>query len=121
VYCLEAVDNPRHRLDDLTIDAAVVPKVAPADETLGGAATIRTAGRVRPRTGASWWPYSFARAVARDELGGAGRGDRGPLLHLGKPRARRDADLGAHRLGCWSMTLYATSRDNGAEPSPGAA
>ena len=35
VYCLEAVDNPGHRLDDLTVDTAVAPKVAPVDETLG--------------------------------------------------------------------------------------
>jgi uncharacterized protein len=67
VYCLEAVDNPGHRLDDLTVDTAVAPKVLPADETLGGAATIRTAGRVRPRTGASWWPYGPAGAPAGDE------------------------------------------------------
>jgi uncharacterized protein len=69
VYCLEAVDNPGHRLDDLTVDTAVAPKVASVDGTLGAAATIRTAGRVRPRTGASWWPYSLAGAPARDELG----------------------------------------------------
>ena len=69
VYCLEAVDNPGHRLDDLTVDAAVAPKVLPVDGTLGGAATIRIAGRVRPRTGASWWPYSLAGAPAGDEPG----------------------------------------------------
>jgi uncharacterized protein len=39
------------------------------DPTLGGAATIRTAGRVRPRAGGSWWPYSLADAPARDGLG----------------------------------------------------
>jgi uncharacterized protein len=69
VYCLEAVDNPGHRLDDLTVDTAVAPEVAPVDAKLGGAATVQTAGRVRPRTGASWWPYSLAGASARDELG----------------------------------------------------
>jgi DUF1680 family protein len=69
VYCLEAVDNPGHRLDDLTVDTAVAPKVRPVDGTLGGAATIRTAGRVRPRTSASWWPYSLADAPAGDESG----------------------------------------------------
>jgi uncharacterized protein len=69
VYCLEAVDNPGHRLDDLTVDTAVAPKVAAVDDTLGGVATVRTAGRVRPRTGASWWPYSLAGAPARDEFG----------------------------------------------------
>jgi DUF1680 family protein len=69
VYCLEAVDNPRHRLDDLTVDTAVAPKVAPVVGTLGRVASIRIAGRVRPRAGASWWPYSLAGAPARDELG----------------------------------------------------
>ena len=68
VYCLEAVDNPGHRLDDVTIDTAVAPKVAPVDGTLG-AATIRSAGRVRPRAGASWWPYSPAGAPVRDAFG----------------------------------------------------
>jgi uncharacterized protein len=69
VYCLEAVDNPGHRLDDLTIDTAVAPKVASVDQTLAGAATIRTAGRVRPRTGALWWPYSPAGVPAGDKNG----------------------------------------------------
>jgi len=69
VYCMEAVDNPGHRLDDLTIDTAIAPKVAPVDGTLGHVATIRIGGRIRPRTGASWWPYSLAGAPARDELG----------------------------------------------------
>jgi len=69
VYCLEAIDNPGHRLDDLTIDTAIAPKVLAVEGTLGGAATIRTAGRVRPRTGASWWPYSLAGAPAGDEPG----------------------------------------------------
>ena len=35
VYCLEAIDNPGHRLDDLTIDTTVAPKLLPADGTLG--------------------------------------------------------------------------------------
>jgi uncharacterized protein len=68
VYCLEAVDNPGHRLDDVTIDTAVAPEVAPVDGALG-AATIRSAGRVRPRAGASWWPYSPAGAPVQDEFG----------------------------------------------------
>jgi uncharacterized protein len=67
VYCLEAVDNSGHRLDDLTVDTAGAPKVLPVDGALGGAATIRTAGRVRPRTGASWWPYRLAGAPAGDQ------------------------------------------------------
>ena len=69
VYCLEAVDNPGHRLDDLTVDAAVAPEVASVDGTLGGVAIIRTAGRVRPWAGASWWPYRPAGGPAGDEPG----------------------------------------------------
>jgi DUF1680 family protein len=68
-YCLEAVDNPGHRLDDLTLDTAVMPEVVPVDGPLGAIAIIRAGGRVRPRTGASWWPYSLSDAPARDELG----------------------------------------------------
>ncbi len=56
VYCLEAVDNPGHRLDDITVDTTIAPKVAPVDGALEGAATIWTKGRVRHRTGAAWWP-----------------------------------------------------------------
>ena len=35
VYCLEAIDNRGNRLDDLTIDTTVAPKLLPADGTLG--------------------------------------------------------------------------------------
>jgi uncharacterized protein len=69
VYCVEAVDNPGQRLDDLTIDTAVAPEVVPVDGPLGAIATLRAAGRVRPRTGASWWPYSRAAAPAGDMTG----------------------------------------------------
>ena len=67
VYCLEAVDNPGHRLDDLTVDTGVAPEVLAVDATLAGVAIIRTGGRVRPRTAASWWPYRLAGARAGDE------------------------------------------------------
>ena len=69
VYCLEAVDNPGHRLDDLTIDTAVAPEVVPTDGPLQGVASIRIGGRVRPRTGASWWPYRPADASTGDKPG----------------------------------------------------
>ena len=68
VYCLEAVDNPGYRLDDLCVDTAVAPEVLAVDGTLEGVAIIRTGGRVRrPRFGSSWWPYRPA--------GGASAGD----------------------------------------------
>jgi uncharacterized protein len=69
VYCLEAIDNPGHRLDDLTIDIAVAPEVVPGEGPLEGVATIRTAGRARPRPGASWWPYRLAGVTVGDEPG----------------------------------------------------
>ncbi len=69
VYCLEAVDNPGHRLDDITVDTAFAPEVAAIEGILGDAVTIRTAGRVRPRTGTSWWPYRLANAPERKEVG----------------------------------------------------
>jgi uncharacterized protein len=69
VYCLEAIDNPGHRLDDLTIDTAVAPKVVPGNGPLEGVATIRTGGRARPRSGASWWPYRLAGVAAGAEPG----------------------------------------------------
>ena len=69
VYCLEAVDNPGHRLDDLSVDTTVAPEVLAVDGTLKGVAIIRTGGRVRPRTAASWWPYRLASAPAGDKTG----------------------------------------------------
>jgi uncharacterized protein len=60
VYCLEAVDNPGYRLDDVTVDTAVAPEVVPQDGLLRGVATIWIGGRVRPRAGAWWWPYRLA-------------------------------------------------------------
>jgi len=63
------VDNPGDRLDDLTVDTAVAPEVVSVDGTLGGVAIIRTAGRVRPRAGASWWPYRPAGEPAGDGPG----------------------------------------------------
>jgi uncharacterized protein len=58
VYCLEAVDNPGHRLDDITIDTGMTPKVVPGDGLLADVATIRTTGQVRARPNSSWWwPY----------------------------------------------------------------
>ena len=101
VYCLEAVDNPGHRLDDLCVDTAVAPEVLAVEGALEGVAIIRTGGRVRrpwsailvvalPSRG---WRVSWGRAQ------GLGPADGGALLRLGKPRARRYADLVAHRLG----------------------
>jgi DUF1680 family protein len=57
VYCLEAVDNPNHRLDDIMIDTTMNPEVVHGEGILAGVATIRAAGHVRARSDSSWWPY----------------------------------------------------------------
>jgi uncharacterized protein len=69
VYCLEAVDNAGHRLDDLIIDTAVPPEVVPTDGPLQGVASIRIGGRVRMRTSPLWWPYRLAGRPSGEEPG----------------------------------------------------
>ena len=61
VYCLESVDNPGHRLDDITVDPTAAIEVVPGEGVLTGLTTLRTAGHLRARTGSfSWWPYRRA-------------------------------------------------------------
>jgi uncharacterized protein len=62
VYCLEAVDNPSHRLDDISIDTTTTPEVVPGEGNLADVSTIRTTGHVRARPDSSWWPYRSASA-----------------------------------------------------------
>jgi len=63
VYCLEAVDNPSSRLDDITVDTTTTPDVVPGEGILAGVATIRTTGHVRASPNdSSWWPYRPASA-----------------------------------------------------------
>ncbi len=66
VYCLEAVDNPAHRLDDVAIDTGAT-SVVEEPGLLGGVITIRAQAAVRARTPASWWPYADASDVVADE------------------------------------------------------
>jgi uncharacterized protein len=68
VYCLETVDNPSHRLDDITIDTSTGAEVVPGEGILAGVATIRTIGHVRARRDSSWWPYRPA-TVRTAEVG----------------------------------------------------
>jgi DUF1680 family protein len=58
VYCLEAVDNPGHRLDDVIVDTTGTPTVERDGDLFGGVTTIRTSGVLRSRGDASWWPYA---------------------------------------------------------------
>ena len=65
VYCLESVDNPGHRLDDITIDPTAAIEVVSGDGVLAGLTTLRAAGHLRARTGSSsWWPYRRANTAA---------------------------------------------------------
>jgi hypothetical protein len=62
VYCLESVDHPGQRLDDIVVDVSSAPVVAEDAELPAGIATIRAQGvrRARPATG--WWPYASVTA-----------------------------------------------------------
>lgn len=57
VYCLEAVDHPDHRLDDITVDLDEPPQSAFDDGQLGRIVVVRARGHVRRRPYDSWWPY----------------------------------------------------------------
>src|SRR3712207_3157642 len=49
VYCLEAVDNPGHRLDDVILDVGVEPVVEPYHDLVPGLSRIRAQALTRPR------------------------------------------------------------------------
>lgn len=59
VYCLEAVDNPGQRLDDIIMDTSSVPSTMPA-ASLPGVTTIVARGFSRSRVDGTWWPYESA-------------------------------------------------------------
>jgi len=64
VYCLEAVDNPGQRLDDIVIDTDSAPEVERQADLLGGVTTIRARAVQRARPNDSWWPYSSKASVS---------------------------------------------------------
>jgi DUF1680 family protein len=68
VYCLEGVDHPGHRLDDVVIDTEVAPVTAEDPDLLGGIATIRATGQRRSRPDSGWWPYTSATASSGSEV-----------------------------------------------------
>jgi DUF1680 family protein len=57
VYCLEAVDNPGQRLDDVVIDPTAAPTLGEEPSLLGGVPTVVAKGRRRSRPATGWWPY----------------------------------------------------------------
>jgi DUF1680 family protein len=70
VYCLEAVDNPGQRLDDIVIDTSSDPVVERDETLLGGVTTIKAQAVGRPRPNGSWWPYSPDGAPATEAASG---------------------------------------------------
>jgi DUF1680 family protein len=63
VYCLEAVDNPDQRLDDIIIDTNTMPVAVHDANLLGGVTTLAVRGLQRPRPNGSWWPYNSEASV----------------------------------------------------------
>jgi DUF1680 family protein len=63
VYCLEAVDNPGQRLDDVVVDTTQTPVVDRDSTLLGGVTTLRATGVRRARPDHGWWPYTSAAAA----------------------------------------------------------
>lgn len=58
VYCVEAVDNPGQRLDDVIVDVTSTPVVERTQDLLGGVTTIGVQATRRAPTDDCWWPYS---------------------------------------------------------------
>ena len=71
VYCLESVDHPDQRLDDLVVDTTSRPVAERQPNLLGGVTTITVRGRQRPRSNGSWWPYGSAPSVDAGSAGSA--------------------------------------------------
>jgi uncharacterized protein len=58
VYCVESVDQPGQRLDDIVIDPGSQPVIGDPVPALGGITPLRLAAERRRRDSTSWWPYS---------------------------------------------------------------
>ncbi len=57
VYCLEGVDHPGHRLDDIVVNPSATPRDEAQDGELGPVVVVHTDGTERARPAAAWWPY----------------------------------------------------------------
>jgi uncharacterized protein len=69
VYCLEQIDQPGGRLDDVAVDADS-PLVAHEDPgLLGGLVTVTGPGYLRrpAANGSGWWPYQAADGAGREQ------------------------------------------------------
>lgn len=63
VYCLEAVDHPGVRLDDLRLDPTQPVTAVPQRGELGDIVVLRAAGMLPARPAGSWWPYGPSEAA----------------------------------------------------------
>ena len=66
VYCLEAVDNPDQRLDDIVLDPTGPVSLGEESALLDGVPTVVARGRRRSAADHGWWPYTDAGAAASD-------------------------------------------------------
>jgi DUF1680 family protein len=89
VYCLEGVDHPGLRLDDLVVDPAQPPVEFGLPGVLDGMVLLRCTGRERSRALGGWWPYRSS--------GGVGEG--GPDDTLGEQPADTTGEQSADTTG----------------------
>ena len=69
VYCIEAVDHPGQRLDDLVIDPHSAPELAGSVGQLGPVPTLRLGATRRSRSQDSWWPYTAVSSSPESSAG----------------------------------------------------
>lgn len=69
VYCIEAVDHPGQRLDDLVVDPHSPTEVAGPVAELGPEATRRLRATRRSRRQDSWWPYAAISSTSESSAG----------------------------------------------------
>ena len=69
VYCIEAVDHPGQRLDDLVIDSHSAPELAGPVAQLGPVTALRLRATRRSRSQDSWWPYAAISSTSESSAG----------------------------------------------------
>jgi DUF1680 family protein len=69
VHCIEAVDHPGQRLDDLVVDPHSALEVAGPAAELGPVATLRLRATRRRRSQDSWWPYAAISSTSESSAG----------------------------------------------------
>ena len=69
VYCVEGVDHPGQRLDDIVIDPRSTPELAGPVAQLGPVTTLRLRATCRSRSQDSWWPYTAVSSSPESSAG----------------------------------------------------